>query len=750
MEEKKKYPVFRNPDEYMKNRERRNPLGLIKIRGEYRALDRCLKDVPGIHTVCDAPSGPGRTFPYWKKKDYKVHAVDISERMVAASRKAHKAAGIPGKVEMGDIFSLNKILEEKPDLVACIRFIYYFNAEDRARLLRVLADASRRYVLVQYKTTETIKGQITLSRRMSEEKNPKKSHLEQRAVSFDGIIKELKEAGLNPHKIEPIGEFSDRVFVLAEKSDTGGLQAAGSKNSGVIFKKPRRLYLAAALLVIFALAYFLNSDRIFFSENEALLSLGARSVLNGDWVAPRIYDNIFSGTPTLMFWWIAAVSAPFSEVTERSARFACILLMLGALYSIYAFSSRQGRSAGGILTILILGTCYMFWENAGGVDTDMMLTISLTVAWGALFTLLNDSFRSKYWRLLWGGLSIGLFLIGPFALALTGVLFTIYAFSSWNPGEIWKRFLQIRLFSGILLCLAPFLLWTVSAYFRYGIGPVKQIFYNRHLITLSNFIDRPERSLHDYLSEYPMNLLPWVLLLSFVAWRLLKQRAVKSESSSAINKFALCACATIFIFFSFINPSGYHLLPLTPWVAFLIADLLLNRLLALVPFDPNYKSQERMLLGRLLGTESGRIYVGMAVFLIAGTALYNGAVAHYREGYDSPRSAAREIDRNANANERLILIDNTDPRIIFYITKEFEISDDGDAAMQNLQKMLTSDQQMDLVVDGNDLFKFQKLRNPGIYVEAKIIFQDKVYYILTNEFRPGAVPLSSLTFRRPA
>lgn len=731
----------------MKNRERRNPLGLIKIAGEYRALDRCIKNIPGIRTVCDAPSGPGRMFPYWKKRGYTVYALDISEGMVTASQKAHKAAGLAGKAGLGDVFNLNEVLEENPDLVACIRFVYYFNGADRVKLLRVLAEASRRYVLVQYKTTETIKGQITQARRMSEEEKPNKTHLEQRAVSFDGIIKELKEAGLNPLRIEPIGEFSDRVFVLAEKPDLGGNQAAPLNKPRIIFKKPRSLYLAAYLLAIFALVYFLNSDRSFFGKDEAFLSLGARSVLKGDWVAPRIYNNIFTGTPTLMFWWIAAVSAPFSEVTERSARLANILVMLGALYSIYAFSRRHGSPARGILTILILGTCFVFWENANGAGTEMMLTLSLTVAWGALFTLLNDSFRNKYWWLLWGGLSIGLFLMGPLALALTGVLFLIYAFTSWNTVEIWKKFIRIRPFSGLLLCLAPFLLWTVSVYFRYGIGPVKQIFYNWHLITFSNFIERPENSLHYYLSEFPMNLLPWLLLLPFVAWRLIKKRTIQ-DTSLSINKFALCACVSIFFFFSFNNPSGYHLLPLTPWIAFLIGDLIWKRLLTLAPFDSDYKQQERMLLGRILGMPSGRIYLGLAVFLIAGTALYNGVVTHYREGYNSPRLAAREIDRNVDKDDKLVLMNNADPRIIFYIKKKHEISDDNDAAIQNLHKRLMGDQQIDLLIDGDDLFKFLKLRNPRIYVEDKIKFQNKVYYILTNEFRPGAVPLSSLTFRR--
>jgi hypothetical protein len=749
MEESKKYPVFRNPDKYMKNRERGNPLGMIKIGGEYRALDRCLKDIPGIHTICDAPSGPGRMFPYWKKKNYTVYAVDISERMVSASQKIHETSGLPGKAAMGDIFKLNEMLEEKPDLVACIRFVYYFNSEDRAKLLQVLSETTSRYVLVQYKTTETIKGQMTLARRSSEVKKPQKTHLEQWAVSYNQIIKEMKQSGLNPLRIQPIGEFSDRVFVLAEKSDRGANQAFPSIKSPIILKDPSRLYIAAALILFFSLVYFMNSDRSFFKENEALLSLGARSVMKGDWIAPKIYNKISPGTSTLMYWWIAAASAPFSEVTERSARFANILVILGVLYSFYAFSKRSGRRGSGILAIILLGTGYIFWENASGVGMDMMLTLSLTVAWGALFSLLNNSFRIKYWGLLWGGLSIALFLIGPMALALTGVLFIIFASISWNPGEIWKRFIQIRPLSGFLVCLSPFLIWVSFVYSHYGWGAVKQIFANWHLITYANFIERPSNSIHYYFSVFPVKFLSWFLFLPLVVWRMKKQGSIKENPALCINRFAICSCIAIFFFFSFINPSGYHLLPMMPWIAFLIGDLLWKRLLALVPFDPDSDCQERVLLGRVLGLKSGRFYMVVTILFILGTVFYNDIMTHYKEDYSSPRLAALEIDENVGVDEKLVLVADTDPRILFYITRYHEFSDDSETAIQNLQKRLTSDQHMDLVVEGNDLFKFLKLKNYRIYIEDKIIFQNRVYYILTNQFRPGAIPLMSLILRRP-
>ncbi|MBN1899703.1 methyltransferase domain-containing protein [Candidatus Sumerlaeota bacterium] len=734
----------------MKNRKRGNPLGMIKMAGESQALDRCLNEIRDIRTVCDAPSGPGRMFPYWKDKGYMVHAVDISERMIEASRKLQETTGVPGTARMGDIFQLNKMLEEKPDLVASIRFLYYFNAEDRIKLLCALASASRRYVLVQYKTTETIKGQITLVRRISEEKKPQKTHLEQYAVSYNEILVELREAGLALLRIEPIGEFSDRVFVLAEKAEAGSSPMDLSINARQAFIKPRRLYLAVSLIVLFALVYFLNSSRSFFGENEAFFSLGARSVLKGEWIAPRIYNKVSPATPALMHWWIAVISIPFSDVSAQSARLSHILIMLGVLYSLYAFSRRNGRRGAGILAILILGSCYIFWEKAFEVDVDMMLTLSLTTAWGALFHLLHDSFRRKYWWLLWGGLSIGIFLIGPLALALTAVLFIIIAFPSWRLKQTLEKFNQVRPYSGIVLCLTPFLLWIGSVYLYYGADAAKHIFRHWRLINFSHFMESQTNPPYYDSSVFPLYLFPLSLLATFVIWSLFKHKNPKGAASVSINKFVFCSSLSLLLFYSALYPSGNRFLPLAPWIAFLIGDNLWKRVLAVVPLNNDCDCHEQILLGRLLGTQSGRFYAVLLICFISATAVYNRVVAHYREGYGSPLLAALEIDSSVDTDDRLFLVDNTDPRIIFYIKKKYEITDDRDADILNLQKMLSSKQEIDLLVDENDIFKFVKLRDPRIYVENTFNFQNKIYYILTNEFRPGMVPLLNLVFRRSA
>jgi len=210
------YPVFTDPEAYMRRRAKSTPMGLLKSWTEAHALRRCLSGATNVRTVCDVPCGPGRLFPFWQRLGARVHGFDISAPMVKAAENARRENHLSGSVRSGDAFDLGRGSCPTWDVVASVRFLYYFERERRIALLRSFAAASRRYVLVQYKTAETLKGRINQIRR--ERKNGADGgEGGKHFCSYDQITEEVAESGLTLLKIAPIGELSDRVFVLAEK-----------------------------------------------------------------------------------------------------------------------------------------------------------------------------------------------------------------------------------------------------------------------------------------------------------------------------------------------------------------------------------------------------------------------------------------------------------------------------------------------------------------------------------------------------
>jgi hypothetical protein len=206
------YPLFENPTHYLKVRQGSFLFGFFKRKGEQRALNRCVEGLADVRTLCDAPSGPGRLFRYWKKKDLHVTAVELSDPMVVAAREEHRRLKMSGSVLHGDVFGLKHLLQEEPDIVACIRFIYYFSRDKRIELLRVLSATSRRYVLTQYKSKETMKGRSNAG-----QPRKKGRQFPVHFCSHRQITGEVEEAGMTCVRIVPISQFSDRVFVLTEK-----------------------------------------------------------------------------------------------------------------------------------------------------------------------------------------------------------------------------------------------------------------------------------------------------------------------------------------------------------------------------------------------------------------------------------------------------------------------------------------------------------------------------------------------------
>ncbi len=182
-------------------------MGFFRRRFEMRAIDKCLKGLDDIDSVCDIPCGLGALFPYWYKKGYRVIAADISDPMIETAGKKFKHLNLEGRVIKCNAFELrNSLQENEVDLIASIRFFYYFKRDKRIELLKTMAEISRKYLLVQYKTWETRKGKL----------NQKITGLCKQFCSIEEILEELEVARLDCIKIVPASPSgTDRVFVMA-------------------------------------------------------------------------------------------------------------------------------------------------------------------------------------------------------------------------------------------------------------------------------------------------------------------------------------------------------------------------------------------------------------------------------------------------------------------------------------------------------------------------------------------------------
>jgi len=203
-----RYPVFHDPEEYLELRRGKWPLRGIKRWAEYRAIRTCLDRTRNVTSLCDCPCGPGRLFDFRRRLDLPVYAVDLSPDMTAAAGTLHRRMGLRGGVFRGDAFNLKAVVPSAVDLVCSLRFLYYFGEEHRQYLLHSLAEVTRRYLLLQYKTCDTLRGRRN-ARREARKPEPSKVYLSTQDIEAD-----VQRAGFELLSIVPIGFASDRVFVI--------------------------------------------------------------------------------------------------------------------------------------------------------------------------------------------------------------------------------------------------------------------------------------------------------------------------------------------------------------------------------------------------------------------------------------------------------------------------------------------------------------------------------------------------------
>lgn len=208
------YPLFRRASNYAAKRRARSLFEHLRYGLERRALRACLAATSHVRSVLDVPCGMGRLFPFWLQQELRVLGVELSPAMAQVARAA-LAKHADSEVRIGDAFALPMLAEEKVDLVVCVRFLYYFDAEERQSLFRGFYSATNRYLLLQFKDGSTHAEHFRAWRR--EKRSARRLTKVKIACMRRELESELRTSGFRVLDIIRPHPFTDRSFVLAEK-----------------------------------------------------------------------------------------------------------------------------------------------------------------------------------------------------------------------------------------------------------------------------------------------------------------------------------------------------------------------------------------------------------------------------------------------------------------------------------------------------------------------------------------------------
>jgi len=368
------------------------------------------------------------------------------------------------------------------------------------------------------------------------------------------------------------------------------------------------------LLVFCSLLFILGVGRWdLWNPDEPRYAQVAREMVDrGDWVLMHVNGNTYEDKPPLFFWLIALSSFLWQGFTSFSARFPSAFLSTLTVLLTFFLGKKLYGSRAGFLSALILATSFEFAYLSIRANIDATLTFFTTASllfflqWYQSNKVEEGEKRDNRGLSIYGfyiGMAFATLAKGPVGFILPLLVSLVYLLFQKD----WKTIKRMRLLTGMVLFFMIVLSWYLPAVLKGG-----QNFLNETLLhhTLDRFVKGSShiRPVYYYLSNFPVDFLPWFLFLpGAIVYGLSKRKGKISKDFL----FLLVWFVVIFLFFSFSKGKrAIYLLPLYP-----AASLLVGR------FWDDYLSGSKRYSSREIWI-SLPIYLFIIFFFLMGMFLY--------------------------------------------------------------------------------------------------------------------------------
>jgi len=384
------------------------------------------------------------------------------------------------------------------------------------------------------------------------------------------------------------------------------------------------------LLVFCSLLFILGVGRWdLWNPDEPRYAQVAKEVVDrGDWVLMHVNGNTYEDKPPLFFWLIALSSFLWQGFTSFSARFPSAFFSTLTVLLTFFLGKKIYGSRTGFLSALILATSFEFAYLSTRANIDATLTFLTTASilfflhWYKNRKAEGDEKNDKRGLSIYGfyiGMALATLAKGPVGFILPLLVSLVYLLFQKD----WKTIKNMRLPTGMVLFILIVLSWYLPAVLKGG-----QNFINETLLhhTFDRFAKGSShiRPIYYYLTNFPVDFLPWFLFLpGALGYGLSKRR----EGVPKDFFFLLVWFVVIFLFFSISKGKrAIYLLPLYPAASLLVGKF----------WDDYLSGSDRYSVREIWITLP--IYLFIIFFFLMGVFLYTApAVANFSLGPSTPK-----------------------------------------------------------------------------------------------------------------
>jgi 4-amino-4-deoxy-L-arabinose transferase-like glycosyltransferase len=214
---------------------------------------------------------------------------------------------------------------------------------------------------------------------------------------------------------------------------------------------PRRYARILPPLTLLAAAVFLagNADVPLWDRDEPRYAQCSRQMLQtGDWVVPRLYDDLRTAKPPVIYWLQATAMSVFGE-NEFAARFPSAVGVALTLVLVGAAVRRAAGIEHAFWTVLVLASNVLVVVAAKSSLTDGVLLLLVTAGQLCLFQIWRG--RGTWPVVVALGLADGVALMtkGPVVFGVHAMTLVGLAFLKWSLG--WTAAQRKLVLVGLLL-----------------------------------------------------------------------------------------------------------------------------------------------------------------------------------------------------------------------------------------------------------------------------------------------------------
>ncbi len=295
------------------------------------------------------------------------------------------------------------------------------------------------------------------------------------------------------------------------------MEKLNKENVVEFLKKNKEIFGLCGLLIVCYCLYFfsMGSYPLIDVDETRYVAMSKSMFHSGDLLTLYLNGDFFFEKPPLYFWLETLSFSVFKHVNEMTARIPVALSATFGVFLAYFAGKKISSKKYGMISALILATCFEFIVLGRIAILDMLLAVCIAAStFAGLFTLFcRENYRKYFWWLA--------YIMAGFAVMAKGVpgvaIPALTIFFSYLIARRWKElFNPLYIVPGVIMFLIVCLPWHVVMLKMHGHEFYREYIYKHHFERFANSheLGRKQPFLY-FVPVFFIGFLPWAF--SFVS-----------------------------------------------------------------------------------------------------------------------------------------------------------------------------------------------------------------------------------------